>query len=146
MPMTAVLRIEVLLHTVRMPEATVYSRVRRSAAAGSWQQPATTPRFVISCPIIWEACVSWRQTRITCSNVTTTSRSENGGIPRRCLFRITATASTARKIRHSQACRSRTTVPVVTTNLTGGGSRRIRWRMNTLTIPNIVSVVIIRFL
>ena len=56
---------------------------------------------------------------------TTTSRSENGGIPRRCLFRITATASTARKIRHSQACRSRTTVPVVTTNLTGGGSRRI---------------------
>ena len=40
-------------------------------------------------------------------------------------FQITETGSTARKIRHSQACRSRTTVPVVTTNLTGGGSRRI---------------------
>ena len=38
MPTTAVLRIGVLLHTVRMPEATVYSRVRRSAAAGSWRQ------------------------------------------------------------------------------------------------------------
>ena len=45
---TAVLRIEVLLHTVRMPEATVYSRVRRSAADESWGRSTMKPRFVIS--------------------------------------------------------------------------------------------------
>jgi len=77
---------------------------------------------------------------------TTTILSVSVGTPLRYLCRTTATTSTARRIKYSSETVSRTTAHVVTTNLTGGGSRRIHWRMNTLTIPNIVSVGIIRFL
>ena len=117
-------------------------KVQRSAAAGSWQQPATTPRFVISWPIIWEACVSWRQTRTTCSNATTTILSENAGTLHRCQFRTIGTTSTVRRIKYSSETISRTTAPVVTTNLTGGGSRKIPC---SNTIVRMFSAGIIRF-
>lgn len=47
---TAVSRIEVLLHIVRMkvPNRIEYSRVRRSAAGGSWERSTMKPRFAIS--------------------------------------------------------------------------------------------------